>query len=181
MKFWRLRSTLWVPQPPEKVFPFFADAHNLQELTPPWLSFAILTPSPIAMDVETRIDYRIKLHGIPIRWRTRIARWEPPYAFADEQLRGPYALWHHTHTFVPSDGGTVLGDEVLMRPKGGPLAGLAMRWFVRGDVERIFRFRGEVMAQRFGGKPGSCSVRWVDGDEAAPTSPRATPAPAAHR
>jgi ligand-binding SRPBCC domain-containing protein len=172
VKLWRLRSNLWVPRPPEEVFPFFADAHNLEQLTPPWLNFTILTPSPIAMDVDTRIDYRIKLHGVPIRWRTRIARWEPPYAFADEQLRGPYALWHHTHTFIPSDGGTVLGDEVLMRPKGGFLAPLAMRWFVRGDVERIFRFRSQVMAERFGGRAADGEVRWMDDEPAAVSAAR---------
>jgi ligand-binding SRPBCC domain-containing protein len=137
------------------VFPFFADAQNLEQLTPPWLSFKVLTPTPIAMHVGALIDYRIKLRGLPLRWRTRIARWEPPHAFADEQLRGPYTLWHHTHTFTPCDGGTVLGDEVVMRPKGGPLAGLIMNAFVRRDVERIFRFRSEIMAKRFGGRDGA--------------------------
>ncbi len=162
MKTWRLRSSLWVPKPPEAVFPFFADAHNLEALTPPWLSFAILTPAPIAMAVDTRIDYRIRLHGVPMRWRTRIARWEPPFAFADEQLRGPYTLWHHTHTFTPCDGGTVLGDEVVMRPKGGPLAPLVQALVVRRDVERIFRFRAEVMARRFGGRSERGDVRWAN-------------------
>jgi hypothetical protein len=160
MKTWRLRSSLWVPQAPEAIFPFFADARNLELLTPDWLSFRILTPQPIEMRVGTLIDYRIKVHGLPLRWRTRIARWEPPWAFADEQLRGPYALWHHTHTFTPADGGTILGDEVVMRPKGGPLAPLVMRMFVRGDVERIFRHRATVMAQRFGGEQGRGDVRW---------------------
>ena len=167
MKTWCLRSSLWVPHPPAAVFPFFADARNLELLTPPWLSFTILTPTPIEMQVGTLIDYRIKLHGVPIGWRTRIARWEPPHAFADEQLRGPYTLWHHTHTFTACDGGTVLGDEVVMRPKGGPLASLVMKMFVRGDVARIFRHRAKVMAEQFGGGhttdgPGRGEVRWID-------------------
>ena len=161
MKTWRLQTSLWVPHPPEAVFPFFAEAANLEQLTPPWLSFSILTPQPIAMQKGTLIDYRIKLHGLPMRWRTRIARWEPPYAFADEQLSGPYTLWHHTHTFVPCDGGTVLGDEVVMRPRGGPLAPLVMRLFVQRDVERIFRYRRDVMAQLFGARDGSGELRWL--------------------
>jgi ligand-binding SRPBCC domain-containing protein len=158
-KTWCLRSSLWVPHPPAAVFPFFADAQNLEALTPPWLSFRILTPLPIHMHVGALIDYRIKLHGMPLRWRTRIARWEPPFVFADEQLRGPYTLWQHTHTFTPCDGGTVLGDEVLLRPKGGPLAALVMKAFVRGNVERIFQFRAQVMAERFGGRQEG-QVRW---------------------
>jgi len=162
VKTWRLRSSQWVPQRPEQVFPFFSDARNLELLTPPWLSFEILTPPPIPMAVGTTIDYRIRLHGLPMRWRTRIARWEPDRAFADEQLRGPYLLWHHTHTFTPCDGGTVLGDEVVMRPKGGPLAGLVMNLFVRRDVQRIFEYRARVMAERFGGKRDQHEVRWMD-------------------
>ena len=165
MKTWRLRSSLWVPHPPAAVFPFFADAQNLERLTPDWLSFQILSALPIDMHVGTTIDYRIALRGIPLRWRTRIARWEPPFAFADEQLRGPYALWHHTHTFTPCDGGTVLGDDVVMRPKGGPLAGLVMKMFVRRDVERIFRHRAEVMTGLFGGSQAAAEraeVQWLD-------------------
>lgn len=167
MKTWRLRSKLWVPHRPDEVFGFFADARNLELLTPPWLSFAILTPGPIAMAVGTVIDYRLQLHGLPMHWRTRIARWEPPHAFADEQLRGPYTLWHHTHTFTPCDGGTVLGDEVVMRPKGGSLAGVLMHLFVRRDVERIFRFRAAVMAERFGGQSERGEVGWAEGEFAA--------------
>lgn len=161
MKTWRLQSSLWVPHTPEQVFPFFADAQNLELLTPPWLSFKILTPMPIDMHVGQLIDYRITLRGLPMRWRTRIARWEPDHAFADEQLLGPYRVWHHTHTFTPQDGGTVLGDDVVMRPRGGPLAPFVMK-FVRGDVERIFEFRARVMAARFGGSEDRASVRWVD-------------------
>ena len=162
MKTWRLRSSLWVPHPPAAVFPFFADAQNLERLTPDWLSFRILSALPIDMHVGTTIDYRIALHGVPLRWRTRIARWEPPFAFADEQLRGPYVLWHHTHTFTPCDGGTVLGDDVVLRPKGGPLAGLVMKLFVRRDVERIFRHRAAVMTELFGGGNARGEVNWVD-------------------
>ncbi|MFO1076850.1 MAG: SRPBCC family protein [Planctomycetota bacterium] len=166
MKIWRLEATLWVPQPLATVFPFFADARNLERLTPDWVSFRILSPTPVAMAVGARIDYRIAVHGLPLRWRTRIARWEPPHAFADEQQRGPYARWFHTHTFTAERGGTRLGDRVEMRPRGGPLAGLVMRAFVRRDVERIFTHRAEVMAREFGGDAATATLRWEVGETA---------------
>lgn len=165
MKTWRLRSSLWIPHPPAAVFPFFADAHNLEQLTPSFLRFQVLTQAPIAMHEGALIDYRIRVHGLPLRWRTRIARWDPPHCFVDEQLRGPYSLWHHTHTFTPRDQGTVLGDEVVMRPKGGPLAGLVMTMFVRRDVERIFRYRAEIMAKQFGGGPAESELLWDAGPD----------------
>lgn len=146
-----LRSSLWVAASPSEVWPFFSDAHNLPLLTPPWLRFAILTPSPIAMGLDARIDYRLKVHGLPLRWRTRIARWQPPHCFADEQERGPYRRWFHTHTFDALDGGTVLGDHVEFAVRGGPLAPLISRWFVEPDVARIFRYRLQRIAERFGG------------------------------
>lgn len=154
-----LCSTLWVPARPEQVWPFFSDAHNLPLLTPPWLKFAIVTPAPIAMHVDARIDYRIKVRGLPLRWRTRIARWEPPGCFADEQEHGPYRRWFHTHTFDALDGGTVLGDRVEFEVRGGPLAGLVSRWFVEPDLRRIFRWRLERMAERFGGDASTGQLR----------------------
>lgn len=160
MRTWRLRCSQWLPHPPAAVFPFFADAHNLELLTPKFLRFEVLTPKPIAMHEGTLIDYRIRVHGFPMRWRTRIARWDPPNVFVDEQLRGPYVVWHHTHTFVAENGGTRLGDEVVMRPRGGPLAPLVMSFFVKKDVERIFRFRADAMAQQFGGGPPQCAIEW---------------------
>lgn len=160
MKVWRLRSSLWIPHPPGAVFPFFADARNLQRLTPPWLSFRILSPVPDELRVGALIDYRIRVRGVPISWRTRISRWDPPHAFADEQIRGPYALWSHTHTFEAFEGGTLLGDDVAMRPRGGPLAPLLMAAFVKRDVERIFRYRAEVMAEQFGGRLGAGELSW---------------------
>lgn len=142
-----LTASLWLPRASEEIFPFFADAGNLETLTPPWLRFEILTPPPISLAVGTLIDYRLRIHGWPIRWRTRISAWEPPYRFVDEQLRGPYRVWIHEHTFTPADAGTLVRDVVRYRPLGGALVD---RLFVRRDVRRIFHYRQVQLAARFG-------------------------------
>lgn len=138
---------LWLPRPRSEVFPFFAAARNLQTLTPPWLRFEILTPEPIVMHPGALIDYRIRFHGFPLRWRTEITEWEPPLRFVDVQRRGPYTLWHHTHVFEERDGGTLCRDVVRYRPRGGWLID---RLLVRRDVERIFAFRRERLLDLFG-------------------------------
>lgn len=153
-----LHAQIQVPQPPEAVWPFFSDAHNLPALVPPWLRFAILTPAPIAMAVGTRIDYRLRVRGLPMRWRTRIARWDPPACFADEQERGPYRRWFHVHTFEPVPGGTIVRDRVEFEVPGGPLAPLLARWLIAPDVLRIFRWRLDRIAERFGGDAASGTV-----------------------
>ncbi len=140
------QGEIWLPLPPAELFPFFADATNLEKLTPPWLSFKILTPTPIAMSAGTLIDYRLRVHGIPLRWRTRINIWQPPHRFVDEQIRGPYRQWIHTHTFEPRDGGTLACDHVRYAVPGGALVN---RLFVRRDVERIFAYRHERLRERF--------------------------------
>ena len=149
MSEFTLRTELWLPRAPTEVFPFFAEARNLETLTPPWLSFEVLTPAPIEMRTGTLIDYRIRVHGLPIRWRTEITAWDPPHRFVDVQLSGPYTLWHHAHTFEGRDGGTLCLDHVRYRPRGGAL----INWlFVRRDVERIFRYRQQRMQGLFGAK-----------------------------
>jgi ligand-binding SRPBCC domain-containing protein len=142
-----LNAELWLPRPRSEVFPFFAEARNLEQLTPPWLKFEVLTPAPIVMQPGLIIAYRIKVHGLPIRWKKEILEWEPPHRFIDTQLNGPYKLWHHTHTFEERDGGTLCRDEVRYWPRGGAL----MNWlFVRRDVERIFDYRKKKLLERFG-------------------------------
>jgi ligand-binding SRPBCC domain-containing protein len=142
-----LTKEQWFPQPLAKVFPFFSEARNLEMLTPPWLKFEVLTPAPIEMRPGTLIDYRIRIHGLPIRWRTEIIEWDPPHRFVDVQLQGPYSLWHHTHTFSERDGGTCCRDDVRYFPRGGAL----MNWlFVRRDVERIFQYRQKRLTEIFG-------------------------------
>lgn len=133
-----LHDELFVPLPREEVFPFFADARNLEAITPDFLGFRIVTPAPIEMRTDALIDYSLKLHGIPLKWRTRIAVWEPPVRFVDEQLRGPYSLWHHEHTFEGVEGGTLVVDHVTYAHFGG---GLVNRWFVAPDLETIFAHR----------------------------------------
>lgn len=153
---WVLTLSQWLALSPEALFPFFADAYNLERITPPLLRFHVLTPAPIDMKVGTLLDYRLKVRGVPIRWRTRIAGWDPPHGFIDEQLKGPYARWHHTHTFTPAVGpdgrpGTRCDDRVEYRPPGGPLAPLINKLLVQRDVESIFRYRAQVLADLFAG------------------------------
>ena len=146
MSLRRFSAELWLPRPPAEIFPFFAEAKNLQRITPPWLDFSILTPPPIEMRAGALIDYRLKVHGIPLRWRTEITAWEPPTRFVDEQVRGPYRVWRHTHTFEAKDGGTLCRDEVEYAAIGGVLI---EKLFVRRDVERIFRHRNETQRALF--------------------------------
>jgi len=150
MKEFLFDAELWLPRPRDEIFPFFSEARNLEALTPPWLKFEVLTPDPIVMKPGTLIDYRIRIHGIPIRWRTQITEWNPPEYFVDVQLSGPYSLWHHRHTFIERDGGTLCRDDVHYRPRGGAL----MNWlFVRRDVERIFQYRQQRLLELFPKEP----------------------------
>ena len=123
-----------------EIFSFFSDAHNLSVITPPWLHFEVLTPAPIEMSPGARIDYRLKLRGIPLRWQSEITAWNPPHVFVDEQRRGPYRFWRHTHTFSEAENGIIVGDAVEYAVWGGQLIN---RLFVRPDLEKIFAYRAE--------------------------------------
>jgi ligand-binding SRPBCC domain-containing protein len=138
-----------VEVPIERAFDFYGDALNLEPMTPPWLHFQVTNEGPILMGAGTLLDYRLKLHGMPIRWRTRIETWERPTRFTDTQLSGPYKVWDHTHTFEPDgDGATVIHDRVRYALPLGPLGALAHLLFVRRDLERIFDFRARAFAER---------------------------------
>jgi len=143
-----LRRTTFVPRPRSEVFGFFSDPANLEALTPPWLRFRIETPRPIEMRTGALIDYRIALHGLPLRWRSAITHWQPPVRFVDEQRRGPYRRWIHEHLFLERPGGTEIVDWVHYSVFGGRLI---ERWFVARDLERIFDFRRDAILRRFGG------------------------------
>lgn len=143
-----LRREQRLPGAPEEVFAFFADARNLEAITPPLLRFRVLTPEPIAMAAGTLIRYRLRVHGVPVGWLTAIREWDPPHRFVDEQLRGPYASWHHTHTFEHHPrGGTLMRDVVRYALPLGPLGELARRLLVARDLEAIFDHRAERIAE----------------------------------
>ena len=142
-------------RPPAEAFAFFADARGLEAITPAWLAFRVVTPAPIEMRPGALIDYRLRLHGVPVRWRTRIEVWEPGERFVDVQVSGPYRLWHHTHEFDDDgEGGTVIRDTVRYALPLGPLGALARMLFVRRDLERIFDFRRDAV-ERFVGAPAA--------------------------
>ena len=146
MQIHTLRRTQELDGTPQEVFPFFADAFNLEALTPPLLRFRVVTPAPITMQTGTLIQYRLRLRGVPVSWRTLIQEWMPDRRFADTQLSGPYALWHHTHEFDPLPGErTLMTDTVNYAVGLGPLGTLAHRVLVRRDVEAIFDYRRDAL------------------------------------
>ena len=147
MKIHTLQSEVWVPRPREVVFKFFSRAENLEALTPHWVHFSILSSSPIAMKAGTRIRYRLRLHGIPMRWESEITVWEPLCRFVDEQRSGPYRRWIHEHQFLEYEGGTKVRDTVQYSVAGGLLV---HRLFVAPDLSRIFEFRRQKVAEIFG-------------------------------
>ena len=135
--------------PVQRAFEFYAEARNLALITPPWMGFEVITPGPIEMRPGALIDYRLKLHGVPVRWRTRIVVWEPPLRFVDIQVRGPYALWEHTHTFEPDGEHAVLiGDRVRYAIPLGPLGRAAHTAFVKRDLKQVFDYRALAVTER---------------------------------
>jgi ligand-binding SRPBCC domain-containing protein len=145
-----LERSLLIPRPREEVFAFFADALNLERITPPFLRFHILTPPPIAMHTGTLIDYELRLYGVKFKWKTRIEGFQPPHFFVDAQLKGPYRQWVHRHTFEEVQGGTLMRDRVEYALSLGPLGALAHALMVRRSVEKIFAFRNQTIAGIFG-------------------------------
>lgn len=134
--------------PIERAFDFYGDARNLELITPPWLDFEITTPKPIEMGAGTLLDYRLRLHRVPIRWQTRIETWERPRGFVDTQVKGPYTLWEHTHVFE-EDGpeATIIVDRIRYSIPFGPLGTIADRLFVRRDLRRIFDYRRDAVVR----------------------------------
>lgn len=131
----------FIRRPLTEVFAFFADAQNLEAITPPWLNFEILTPMPIEMRTGALLEYRIRLFGIPQRWKTRIEEFQPMSRFIDTQIRGPYRLWHHTHEFFEEPGGVRMTDRVRYAIPYGPIGSLARILFVRHWLDQIFDYR----------------------------------------
>jgi ligand-binding SRPBCC domain-containing protein len=146
MKPHHLQTELWLPHPLDRVFKFFADPRNLERLTPPWLSFEILTRPDIKIEKGTLLDYRLRLRGIPLRWQSEIAVWEPPHRFVDRQTKGPYTLWVHEHRFAENKTGTIVGDRVEYAVPGGVLI---HKFLVAPDLEKIFQYRYKVLEEIF--------------------------------
>lgn len=150
MKEELILATQDLPRPRLEVFRFFADPANLQELTPPWLHFQVLTPEPLPKGEGAMFEYQLRVRGVPLRWRTLIEAYEEGFRFVDRQIAGPYALWHHTHIFedLPG-GGTRITDRVRYRVGWGFLGRLATAILVRRDIQRIFAYRRQRLAERF--------------------------------
>ena len=142
----RLEASQWLPHPREGVFEFFSDAFQLEALTPPWMHFSVLTPAPIHMESGVLIDYRLRVHGIPLRWQSCISSWEAPVRFVDVQTRGPYLRWNHQHVFEVVDGGTLCRDIVDYAVYGGSLINAL---FVRPDLFKIFAYRQSKLLDLF--------------------------------
>jgi ligand-binding SRPBCC domain-containing protein len=151
MRMFRFESKLWLPRTRPEVFEFFSDAFNLEKLTPPWLQFRVVTATPIRMQEGTEIEYRLKIRGIPVRWRSRMSVWDPPHRFVDEQLRGPYRLWIDEHRFIEDSGGTSCEDSVQYSPLGGALIN---KLLVERDVKQILAYRSERLQEMYGSRAG---------------------------
>jgi hypothetical protein len=141
-----MEASQTLPRPLEEVFKFFASPHNLQIITPPWLSFEILSGPKLEMRKGLLIDYRLKIHGFPLHWQSEITVWDPPRRFVDEQRHGPYRMWHHEHRFEAAGENTVVSDEVRYAVWGGIII---RRLFVARDVEKIFEYRRKKLLELF--------------------------------
>ena len=149
---YRLQCSMTVDAPLADVFRFFEDPRNLERITPPWLNFKILDPEKLVMRKGELIDYLIRWMGVPLKWRTRIADYQPPAMFIDQQIRGPYTLWHHTHTFEQTPQGVLIHDQVDYRLPLGPLGTIAHAVMVKAQLLGIFRYRQTAISEVFGGK-----------------------------
>jgi ligand-binding SRPBCC domain-containing protein len=149
MKTFEINMKQYINKPLDVVFQFFSKPENLEMITPKSLSFNILTPIPIRMEKGSLIDYTIRLFGIPIHWRSLISDYEPPFRFVDQQIKGPYTFWHHTHTFQAVEGGVEIIDKIKYSLPMGWLGTLVHSIWVRKDLEKIFEHRKTVIQNYF--------------------------------
>ena len=144
-----LNSYQFIPHPINRVFGFFSKPENLEKITPNTLHFKILADLPIDMKVDQEIDYKIRIRGIPMRWRSKILSYDPPNSFIDEQIKGPYALWHHTHNFIEKDGGTYIHDIVKYKIPYGFIGRFLNKVWISKDLNSIFSYRKHEIAKFF--------------------------------
>lgn len=149
MKYYELKYSQTICRPRDEVFKFFSKPENLEIITPKRLGFKILTPRPILMDKGTIIDYYIFIFGFPVRWRTLITQYDPPNIFIDQQIKGPYSLWHHTHTFIENDGITIIHDKIRYIVPLGILGRLLNRLWIANDLKYIFEYRKNIINEHF--------------------------------
>ncbi|MBC8283971.1 MAG: TIGR01777 family protein [Nitrospinae bacterium] len=142
----------WVPQPIDKIFEFFTDPQNLETLTPNFLHFKILRSTSSPIQEGTFLDYSLKIRGIPVHWQSKITECIPGVRFSDEQTKGPYKFWHHTHEFFEKNGGTIIRDRILYKLPGWIPGDIIAHWFIRKDLEKIFLYRREVVEKLFHSK-----------------------------
>ena len=147
---WQLTCEQTVSRPRSEVFPFFAAAQNLERLTPGFLGFRITRTPREPLETGALIDYRLRLHGLPVWWRTRIDAWHPPYRFVDTQVRGPFRRWRHLHEFVQTGDGTLVRDTVDFDVYFRPLYRTPLLGWIESDLERIFEHRRRVIDGIFG-------------------------------
>lgn len=147
---YELTDRFVVRSTPEETWAFFSQAKNLPDITPPWLNFTVTTPGSLEITQDSVIDYTIRWLGIPVKWRTLIIDWSPLRQFIDLQIRGPYALWHHQHTFTPVADGVECADRVIYRLPASFLGGVMHAAIVRKQLTQIFQYRRRIIGERLG-------------------------------
>lgn len=151
---YRLETRLSVPAPLETVFAFFSDPSNLQSITPRFLNFRVLTPN-LEMQKGARIEYRLRVRGVPVKWQSEVTSWEPGVRFRDEQRRGPYKYWKHLHLFQADGDSTIVEDAVDYDVPGGRVV---HDWIVAPELMRIFTYRQHKLREIFGA-PATSDVK----------------------
>ena len=148
--YYELTDCFEVPADQQTTWRFFSTAENLPKITPPWLGFIVRASNPITIQNDTILDYTVKAMGMPVHWRTRIIDFSPPRQFIDLQINGPYALWHHQHTFEPSAGGVICSDRVIYKIPAGPIGRLLHTVLIRQQLIEIFNYRRKIIGELLG-------------------------------
>lgn len=149
MRIYQLTCETTVPRSIDETFAFFEDPRNLSRITPEWLKFTMKTGG-VEMRKGAEIDYTIHWLGLPMKWRTLISGYEPPHSFEDTQIKGPYRLWVHSHTFEATRQGTLVRDSVSYSLPLGALGRLAHAAMVGRQLQGIFIYRQKMLAALFG-------------------------------